>query len=129
MSALTDRDDGRMAAPVPSGATGILKARPLGLDSFRENVVLLSRCSHVLRPERLRGSRRVELTALGHTLMATTMIADSALLAPDEIGLPQPLFRRLGVQAGDPFQLAPARPPARPAATRAQVDGVGAGDA
>ncbi|MBI5941476.1 MAG: thymidine phosphorylase family protein [Caulobacterales bacterium] len=128
MSALTGKDDGLTAASVPSGAVGVLKVRPLGLDSFRENVVLLSRCSHVLRPERLRGSRRVELTAMGRTLLATTMIADGALLEPDEIGLPQPLFRRLGVQAGDPVQLAPARPPASLAAIRAKVDGLALDD-
>lgn len=107
-----------------SGMTGALKARPLGLDSFRENVVVLARCSNVMRPERLRGSRKVELRVPGRTLHASTMIGGDELLAPDEIGLPQPLFRRLGVKAGDLVQIAPARPPQSLSAIRAKIDGL-----
>lgn len=124
MSSLVGNGNGR-----PSSAAGVLKARPLGLDSFRENVVVLARCSHVLRPERLRGSRKVELSAAGRTLLATTMIGSDGLLAPDEIGLPQPLFRRLGVQAGDLVRIAPARPPRSLSAIRAKVDGLTLDDA
>ncbi|MCF8505882.1 MAG: thymidine phosphorylase family protein [Caulobacter sp.] len=112
-----------------SGRPEFLKARPLGLDSFRENVVVMARCSQVLRPERLRGSRKVELRAGDRTLLASTMIGDPDLLLPDEIGLPQPLFRRLGVKAGDLVQVAPARPPASLAAIRAKVDGLVLDDA
>ena len=119
------------AAPTqsPPGVAGVLKARPLGLDSFRENVAILARCSQVLRPERLRGSRRIELRAGGRVQLATTMIGDDGLLAHDEIGLPMPLFRRLGVQPGDLVQIAPARPPASLAAIRAKVDGLALDDA
>ena len=128
MSALIK--SGSEAEPaVPSGQAEFLKARPLGLDSFRENVVVMARCSQVLRPERLRGSRKVELRAGDRTLLASTMIGDSDLLLPDEIGLPQPLFRRLGVKAGDLVQVAPARPPASLAAIRAKVDGLALDDA
>lgn len=122
MSALIG--DGARAGQASPPGVGTLKARPLGLDSFRENVVVLARCSQVLRPERLRGSRRIELRAGGHTLLATTMIGDADLIGPDEIGLPQPLFRRLGVKAGDAVQVAPARPPASLDAIRAKVDGL-----
>lgn len=117
-----DKDRGHAAA-------GVLKARPLGLDSFRENIVALARCSQVLRPERLRGSRRVELRAGGRVLLASTMIGEDGLLAADEIGLPQPLFRRLGVNPGDPVQVAPARPPESLSAIRAKVDGLALDDA
>ncbi|HRD45310.1 MAG TPA: thymidine phosphorylase, partial [Caulobacter sp.] len=110
-------------------AAGVLKARPLGLDSFRENIVVLARCSQVLRPERLRGSRRVELRAGGRVLLASTMIGEDDLLAADEIGLPEPLFRRLGVNPGDPVQVAPARAPESLAAIRAKVDGQALDDA
>jgi thymidine phosphorylase len=110
------------------GASGALKAKPLGLDSFRENVVVLARCSQVLRPERLRGSRRVELRAGGRTVLAWTMIGDEGLLADDEVGLPQPLFRRLGVRPGDLVQIAPSRPPTSLSAIRAKVDGLALDD-
>ncbi len=107
----------------PADGGGVLKARPLGLDSFRENVAVLARCSHVLRPERLRGSRRIELRAGSRSLLATTMIGDDGLLAPDEIGLPEPLFRRLGVKPGDLIHISQARAPESLSAIRAKVDG------
>lgn len=107
----------------PPASTGALKARPLGLDTFRENIVVLARNSRVLRPERLRGSRKVELRACGHTLLASTMIGDAEVVGPDEIGLPQPLFRRLGVLAGDLVHVAPARPPESLSAIRDKVAG------
>ena len=107
----------------PSFPAGALKARALAFDSFRENVVVLSRDSQVLRPERLRGARKVELRAAGRTLLAQTMIGETGLLAPDEVGLPQPLLRRLGVAPGDPVQLGPARPPESLAAIRTKLAG------
>ena len=111
------------AETMPSQTVGVLKAKPLGLDSFRENVAVLARCSHVLRPERLRGSRRIELKAGTRSLLATTMIGDDGLLEPDEIGLPEPLFRRLGVKPGELVQVSQARPPESLSAIRAKVDG------
>jgi thymidine phosphorylase len=107
----------------------VLKARPIGLDTFRENVVVLARNSRVLRPERLRGSRRVEVEVCGRTLLATTMIGDNHLVADDEVGLPQPLFRRLCVAAGDPVTIRPARPPASLSAIRAKLAGESLSDA
>lgn len=104
-------------------AAGVLRARPLALDTFRENLVVLARDSLVLRPERLRGARKVELRAGGVTLQASTIIGEPGLIAADEVGLPQPLFRRLGVAAGDPVHLSPARPPESLDAIRAKLSG------
>lgn len=102
----------------------MLKARPLALDSFRENVVVLSRQSEVLRPERLAGVRRVEVRARGVTLLATMLIADDpALVADDEAGLPQPALHRLCVVAGDPVEILPAPPPRSLESVRAKVRG------
>ncbi len=101
-----------------------LKARPLPYDTFRENVAVLARDNVVLRPERLAGVRRLEVKARGLTLLASPMIADAlAGLARDEIGLPQPAFRRLGIAAGDPVQIAPAKPPQSLEAVRAKIRG------
>ena len=61
--------------PAPS-----LAARPIALDTYRENVVLLPRCSPALRPERLSGVRKVEVRAGDVTLLATLMICDDPTL-------------------------------------------------
>ena len=101
-----------------------LRARPLPLDTFRENVVVLARDNTMLRPERLAGAKRLEVRAGQVSLMATPMIADPAMqLAADEIGLPQPAFRRLCVMAGERVDIAPARPPRSLDATRAKIRG------
>ena len=102
----------------------MLKAKPLAIDTFRENVVVLSRESLELRPERLTGSRKVEVRAAGRQLFATLMIADrDDVVAPDEAGLTEPIFRRLGVRAGDPVAIQPARPPQSLGAIRRKIVG------
>lgn len=99
-------------------------ARPLALNTFRENVILLPRGDPVLRPERLAGLRKVEVRANCTTLLATVMICDDpALVGPGEVGLPEPTFRRLGAQAGDPVEVAPARPPRTLEAVKAKIAG------
>lgn len=103
---------------------GALRARPLPFDTFRENVAALARGNAVLRPERLAGVRRLEVKARGVTILASPMIADAgSSLAPDEIGLPQPAFRRLCITAGDLVEISPAREPRSLEAVRAKIRG------
>ena len=113
-----------LARPTPGGASAMLAAKPLRLDTFRENVVLLARNNPVVRPERLAGLRKVEVVARDVRLLASPMISDDAdLVDGHEIGLPQPAFRRLGVRAGDPVHIAPARPARTLEAVRAKIAG------
>src|SRR5579864_8039579 len=103
---------------------GRLKARPLPLDTFRENIVVLSRDNAVLRPARLAGAHRLEVKSRGVAIIATPMIADDPqLVGADEIGLPQPAFRRLKIAAGDAVEIAPTRPPRSLEAVRAKIRG------
>lgn len=56
--------------------------------------------------------------------MATILIVDDgALVAPDEAGLSQPAFRRLGAVEGAPVEVAPAPPPRGLAAIDAKISG------
>ncbi|MFN7416861.1 MAG: thymidine phosphorylase, partial [Alphaproteobacteria bacterium] len=101
-----------------------LTVRPLAIYTFRENTVLLSRDCQALRPERLAGVRKVEVSAGGRTLMASVVICDDpALVGPDEAGLTEPAFRRLGVPAGAAVRITPAPPPKGAAALRAKIAG------
>ena len=101
-----------------------LKARPIALDTFRENVVVLSRDCVAIRPERLAGQRKVEIRAGGHNFLAAPMICDDpAVVSPDEIGLPEPLLHRLHVAPGAWVEIAPARPAGTLDAVRAKVMG------
>ena len=101
-----------------------LRLRPVALDTFRENVVLLARDSQALRPARLAGQRKVEVTANGRSLLAVPVICDDpALVGRDELGLPEPLRHRLGAAPGSLVTLKPAQPPATLAAARRKILG------
>jgi thymidine phosphorylase len=107
-------------APPPPG----LKAKPLALDTFRENVVLLARSCVAIRPERLAGLRKVEIRAGGRSFLASPMICDDpSVVAADEIGLPEPLRHRLGAAPGTRIEIAPAQPAHTLDAVRAKVMG------
>jgi thymidine phosphorylase len=102
----------------------------VALDTFRENVILLPRDSTALRPERMVGQRKVEVSAGGETLLASLIICDDpAVVARGEVGVPEPLRHRLRVSAGAPIALRPAKPAATLVAVRAKIAGESLSDA
>lgn len=102
----------------------MLKVKPFPIDTFRQNVVVLSRGCSALRPERLRGTRKVEVRVNGRTILADIIISDDpSLVGCDEIGLSQPAFRRLGATPGASAEISPAPPAASLDAVRAKVRG------
>ncbi|MDR3506639.1 MAG: thymidine phosphorylase family protein [Caulobacteraceae bacterium] len=103
---------------------GRLQVKLLALDTFRENVVLLARDCEALRPERLRGARKVEVRGRGLSMLASPMICDdAALVGPKEVGIPQPLARRLGVRPGEMVEVLLPPPLRTLDAVRAKVGG------
>lgn len=108
----------------PGAGLATLCARPIAFDTFRENTVALARDSAALRPERLVGMRKVEVSAGGVVLLASPVICDDpALVGRNDIGLAQPAMRRLGVRPGDPVQVRPAHEPQTLSALRAKIAG------
>ncbi|MDP3749013.1 MAG: thymidine phosphorylase family protein [Phenylobacterium sp.] len=108
----------------PPPAQSGLRVRPLPLDTVRENVVVLARGCTAVRPERLTGVRKVEIALEGRRLLATCMICDDgSLVGRDEVGLPQPLLRRLGAAPGAMVQVTPAPPSRTLGAVAAKVAG------
>jgi thymidine phosphorylase len=101
-----------------------LKIRRVNLDTGRENVIVISRESKALRAEIFRGFNRVELRRDSKVLLATLLITDDDLLvAPDEIGLSEPAFRRFAEPVGSPVTVTPAAPPESLEAVRAKIRG------
>jgi thymidine phosphorylase len=101
-----------------------LRVRRVALDTGRENVVVISRRSQALRPEVFRAFARVELRAGARVLLATLVVSDDdGLVAPDEIGLGEPAFRRFGAAVGDSVEIVPAEPPDSLDAVRAKIRG------
>jgi len=102
----------------------MLKVKALPIDNFRENLVVLSRACTALRPERLRGTRKVEVRMNGFSILASIVISDDpSFVAPDEIGLAQPAFRRLQARPGAMAVIEPSPPPRSLDAVRSKVHG------
>jgi thymidine phosphorylase len=119
-----DANPSRLSASPSAGPTARLIAKPVALNTFRENVVILARHGTAFRAERLAGLRTVEVRAGGLSLLASPILCDDpALVNANEVGLPQPMFHRLGVPAGTLVEVSPARPPKSLDLVRAKVAG------
>jgi hypothetical protein len=66
-------------------ATPQLNIRRVNLDTGRENVVVISRQSTALRPDVFRGFSRVELRANSKVLLATLLLTDDGMVAPERL--------------------------------------------
>jgi len=111
-----------MQASPPSSATAAvngdreklkLKVRRVAIDTHLENVVYLHRDCGVYRTEGFRALSKVEVMHGGRSVRATLNVADDqCIVGPDEVGLSEDAFRRLGAEggarAGDPVK-APRR--------------------
>jgi len=106
-----------------------LKVHRINLDTGRENVVVMSRRSKALRPEVFRGFSRVELRHDSKVLLATLLLTDDGMAAPDEIGLAEPAFRRFAAPAGSLVTVTPAASPDSLDAVRAKIQGHAFSDA
>ncbi len=100
-----------------------LKIKRVNLDTGRENVVVISRRSTALRPDIFRGFSRVELRSNSRIMLATLLLTDDGLVAPDELGLAEPAFRRFAEPAGSLVTVTPATPPESLDAVRAKIQG------
>ena len=109
----------------PGDLTGTtLRVRPIGLDTLRENVVILSRHCLAARPERLAGFRKVEVRGKRASIVANILISDDpAAVGVDEIGLTEPALRRLCAAAGDLVEIALAPSAESLDAVRAKIRG------
>lgn len=89
-----------------------LRIKRVPLDTLRENVAVLSASCEALRPEAFQAFKRLEILHADRVLIATLDIThDLALVGPDQIGLTEPAFRRMGLDEGTEVTITPARRP------------------
>lgn len=113
-----------MRRPVNASDPTALRIKLVAIDTHTENVVFLARDCPALRPERLRGTRKVVLKTGEVELIASVLIMDDRkLLSAMEVGVSQPAFRRLGAAPGALVTIAPAPPAHSLDAVRAKVRG------
>ncbi|HYM32269.1 MAG TPA: thymidine phosphorylase family protein [Candidatus Cybelea sp.] len=102
----------------------MLKIKPIGIDTYGENVAFLSRDCASYRPEDFQALNKIEVLAGDRRLLAVLNIVDDPqLLAPDELGLSTVALRRLGSSAGDLVSIVQAAAPRSLDAVRAKIGG------
>lgn len=102
----------------------MLQVRRLALDTGRENIAVMFAGSSALRPELFRSFSRVAIAAADRTIIATLMTSDDpGLVGPNELGLAEPAFRRLGQPAGTSIALSPIAPPESLDSVRRKIAG------
>lgn len=102
----------------------MLRLRRIAIDTYPENIALLSRRCTTYRAEEFQALKKIEVVGDGRTLLATLMIADAeAIVGPDELGLGEQAFRRLGLPEGSGVEISQATPPASLEAIRAKITG------
>ncbi len=78
-----------------------LRLRRVAIDTHLENVVYLHRDCGVYRTEGFRALSKIEVVHGERSVKGTLNVADDpCIVAPDEVGLSEDAFRRLGVDAG-----------------------------
>jgi thymidine phosphorylase len=101
-----------------------LHLRRVAIDTWLENVVYLHRDCAVVRAAGFQALSKVTVCAQGRSISAVlNVVDDAALVRPDELGLSEDAFGRLGVAAGQAAKVSPAEPPASLASLYRKIDG------
>lgn len=101
-----------------------LKLRRVAIDTHLENVVYLHRDCGIYRTEGFKALSKIEVVHGKHSVRATLNVADDpCIVAPDEVGLSEDAFRRLGVDDGTMVRVQYAERPASLGALFRKING------
>jgi len=100
-----------------------LTLRRLGIDTYREHVIYMRADCHVCLSEGFAAHSRVRVSANGTSLLATLNVVHSDLLAPDEAGLSEAAWQKLGAREGDMVAVKHPDPVASESFVRAKAYG------
>lgn len=84
---------------------GVLRARRVGIDTYREYVVFLREDCAVCRAEGLRALSRVRVSCGSRDIVATLNVVRGDWLGEGDAGLSESAWHALGAQAGDVLSL------------------------
>lgn len=86
-------------------ASNILRARRLGIDTYREYVVFLHAASPACRAEGLRALSRVRVSCGARDIIATLNVVRSELIGEHEAGLSEAAWHALGAHTDESVQI------------------------
>lgn len=101
----------------------MLTLRRLGIDTYHEAVIYMSRDCHVCRAEGFVAESRVQVALRGRHLIATLNVVDAHLLRDDEASLSNGAWQALGAREGDEVDVSHPEPLESLGALRAKVYG------
>jgi thymidine phosphorylase len=74
--------------------------KPLKIDTYREYILYLRKDSDLCRAQGFGALSKVEVVANGRSIVGVLDVVEEPFLAPDEIGLCEYAFKKLGLPAG-----------------------------
>ncbi len=102
----------------------MLRLKRIRINASPEYVAYLARDCRAYRVEAFKALSKVEVGVGNDKVLATLNIVDDpAILGPDEVGLGEAAFSRLGLPDGTDVSVAQAAPPASADALRAKIRG------
>ncbi|GLQ05092.1 thymidine phosphorylase family protein [Sneathiella chinensis] len=103
----------------------MLTLKKIEIDTYRDNVAFLARNCDLYRPEEYQAFKKVEVLNNGcNCLQAKLLIVDDpAIVGPNELGLSEQAFHRLGLAAGASVSIRPAVPPQSLDHVRSKIHG------
>ncbi|MDH5732014.1 MAG: thymidine phosphorylase, partial [Gammaproteobacteria bacterium] len=89
-----------------------LSLRPIGIDTYHENVAYLHRDCELYRAEGFQALSKIEISANGNRILAVlNVVDDSMIVTPSELGLSQQAFTQFGIDQGCMVKVAHAEHP------------------
>ncbi len=88
----------------------VLRLRRIGIDTYQEPVIYMSRDCPICRSEGWEAQTRMQVSHSGQSIIATLNVTTGEFLRPDEASLSDVAWRMLGVQEGDEVVLSPLAP-------------------
>jgi thymidine phosphorylase len=104
-------------------ARSTLTLRYVGIDTYQEPVIYMSRDCHVCRAEGFDAQSRVEVSLAGKRVIATLNVVSSGTLSTEEAGLSDSAWRALGAREGDVIEVSHPEPLESLRAVRGKVYG------
>lgn len=101
----------------------VLRAKRIGIDTYREPVIFLTATSAVCCAEGWTAHARIDVSHRDRSVAATLHVVNNGLLGEDEAGLSNAAWDWLGLSIGDMVRLSHAAPLESLAAVRAKVFG------
>ncbi len=101
-----------------------LKLKRIAIDTYKDNVALLSRSCTPYHAEAFQALKKIQIANESKQLYATLMITDEdTLVGADELGLSEQAFDHFGLPEGTHVTISQAPPPTSIHAVRAKMQG------